>query len=136
MSRLRSGKNPFAGIPNRVIEQKDFATLKPSELRLLIMFAYQYRGNNNGKLCAVFSQAQKFGVKSEQSLSNAIKGLLLKEYIQVTKGSISQAHGRTAVFYAVTWEKIDEIKNFNMDIEPTNKAYRTFIDDIDNRIFS
>lgn len=139
MSNGRKKTSPFAGIPNRVIEQKDFENLSPTELKLIILFAYQYRGKNNGKLCAPFSQAKKVGIKSEASLSRGLNSLLQKEYISITKASTPYDRknaGRSPVYYAITWEKIDEILDFKYDpgIFPTKKPQRTFIDELDKRI--
>jgi hypothetical protein len=130
---MKSKTKPFAGIPNRVIEQKGYSKLTHTELKLLVWFAYQYKGNNNGKLCAVYSQAKTHGINSQTSLATGLKGLLSKEYIQVTKGAMCTSNGRQPVYYAITWEKIDTISGFNMDVSPTKRAYRTFYDDIDQR---
>lgn len=124
---------PFAGIPNRVMEHRDFCNLSGSAVKLLLWFAYQYKGNNNGKLCAVHSQMKDRGFASKTTLSKAVQELTLKSFIEVTKGSGVSKNGRTPNYYALTWEPIDEIPGFKMDIQPTSKALRTFIDEVDKR---
>ena len=118
----KSKTRPFAGIPNRVMEHADFHALSANSVRLLLWFAYQYKGNNNGKLCAVHSQLCDKGFKSKSTLS-----------AELSKGSGLGKNGRTPNYYALTYESVDEIRGFEMDLKPTNKALRTFIDDIDNK---
>lgn len=124
---------PFAGIPNRVMEHADFKRLSANSVRLLLWFAYQYKGNNNGKLCAVHSQLHDKGFKSKSTLSAALKELLQKGFIELSKGSGIGKNGRTPNYYALTYESVDEVHGFEMDIKPTRKALRSFIDEIDKR---
>ncbi len=124
---------PFAGIPNRVIEHPDFHSLSANSVRLLLWFAYQYKGSNNGKLCAVHSQLHDKGFRSKSTLSAAIRELIQKDFIELSKGSGLGKNGRTPNYYALTYESVDEIRGFEMDIKPSNKARRTFIDEIDKR---
>lgn len=124
---------PFAGIPNRVMEHSDFNALSANSVRLLLWFAYQYKGSNNGKLCAVHSQLRDKGFKSKSTLSSALRELLAGGFIELSKGSGLSKNGRTPNYYALTYEKVDEIRGFEMDLKPTNKALRTFIDDIDKK---
>lgn len=129
----KSKPRPFAGIPNRVIEHPDFHALSANSVRLLIWFAYQYKGNNNGKLCAVHSQLHDKGFKSKSTLSAALKELLTKGFIELSKGSGLSKNGRTPNYYALTYESVDNVSGFEMDIAPTNKALRTFIDEVDRK---
>jgi hypothetical protein len=122
---------PFAGIPNRVIDHPDFNKLSGNEIRLLLWFAYQYKGKNNGKLCAVWSQVKHRGFKSQTTLSNAIKGLRQKGFIELSKGNALTQNGRTPNYYAITWEMVNDIPGFQMDLKPTRTALRTFIDVVD-----
>lgn len=129
----KSKTRPFAGIPNRVMEHPDFHALSANSVRLLLWFAYQYKGNNNGKLCAVHSQLCDKGFKSKSTLSAALRELQAGHFIELSKGSGLSKNGRTPNYYALTYESVDEIRGFEMDLKPTNKALRTFIDDIDNK---
>jgi len=130
-SKRGSKTRPFAGIPNRVLEHKDYHSLNANSVRLLLWFAYQYKGHNNGKLCAVHSQLHDKGFKSKSTLSKALAELLQKGFIELSKGSGMNKNGRSPNYYALTFEKVDEVRGFHMDIKPTNKALRTFIDHID-----
>lgn len=118
---------PFAGIPNRVMEHPSFHELSGNAVRLLLWLAYQYKGANNGKLCATFTQMQARGFKSKTTLSRAIKELTHGDFIELTKGSLVSKNGRSPNYYALTWENIDEVRGFQMDVQPTNKARRNFI---------
>jgi predicted transcriptional regulator len=129
----RAKTKRFAGIPHRVIEHKDYASLSGNAVRLLVWFAYQYNGKNNGKLTAIFEQLKEKGFKSKTTLAAAVKELRNKGFIELTKGSVFNRHGKSPNYYAVTWEQINDIPGFEMIVEPTNKALRSFHDEIDRR---
>lgn len=123
----------FAGIPHRIIEHKDYASLSGNAVRLLVWFAYQYNGRNNGKLTAIFNQLEEKGFNSKTTLASAVKELRQKGFIELTRGSVFNKHGKSPNYYAITWESVDDIPGFDMLIKPTNTALRTFIDQIDKR---
>lgn len=120
------GKGHFAGIPDKVMEHPDYYNLSFSAKALLFEFALQYRGKNNGKLCAVHSQLKSRGWNSDSTLRSNLKELIKANLIMVTKYGLYGAGKRLPNYYAITWQPIDEIKGFSMDAEPTIAPIRKF----------
>ncbi len=46
-------------MPHVVVNSPQYAKLKPRSVKLLLDLAAQYKGNNNGNLCAAWSIMQK-----------------------------------------------------------------------------
>ena len=133
MARNKNNGPQIAAIPKRVIEHPDFLSLSYRALRLLLQFAYQYNKRNNGKLCAIHDQLKDKGFASKQTLSEALKELHAKRFIELTKGTTTSKNGRSPNFYALTFWGIDDIAGFKMDAKPSPKPTRTFNDAIDKR---
>jgi hypothetical protein len=120
------GQGHFAGIPDRVMDHPDYYNLSFSAKALLLEFAKQYRKTNNGKLCAVHSQLKPRGWNSDSTLRTNLKELREANLIIVTKYGLYGAGKRLPNYYAITWQPIDEIKGFTMDVEPTVTPPRKF----------
>lgn len=119
-------KERFVGIPFIVVTHKDFIDLGYPAAKLLVQATSQYNGRNNGKICFVWSQMKEIGWKSKTTLTAAKKELIDKELLIVSKyGGFKEGKGVTQ-FYALTWQNVDEIIGFKMDIDPTNKPIRNF----------
>jgi hypothetical protein len=82
---------------------------------LAIDIAAQYRGNNNGDLCATLSVMQGRGWKSSDQLAKAKKELLEKDVIRIARQG---GFPKKASLYALTWIPIDDCKG-KLDIEAT-----------------
>lgn len=81
-------------------------------MKLLLDIAAQYRGDNNGDLCAAWKVMQKRGWRSEDTLNKAKKELVAANLIADTrKGGFPN---RTTL-YGPTWFKLDHC-NGNLDI--------------------
>lgn len=120
--KLRS----FAGIPRVVIDSDDFKSLSANAVKLLLAFAYQYRGKNNGDLTAAYSvMSKQFGFKSPTTLSAALNALLEAQFIQRTRVHQFMNPGRKCALYAVTWAQIDDCDG-KLDCKPTTKPLRKF----------
>ena len=116
----------FAGIPRIVMESEDYKNLSGNAVKLLNLFAYQYRGKNNGDLCAAWSIAKNHGCKSEPTLSRAKKELLAANLIMETRpGRFLNPGGRCAL-YALTWQPIDECAGKDLIIGSTTTPPRKF----------
>jgi len=119
-------KGRFFSIPNVVAEHPDYISLGANSIRLLNEAALQYNGRNNGKLCFVWSQMSKRGWKSKETLQTAKNELVSKNLLIVSKyGGIFEGKGMPQ-YYAITWQPIDEILGFEMDVEPTIMPVRSF----------
>ena len=58
----RQTTKPFIRLPIDLLEHDSFSMLTPRATKLLIDIAAQYKGNNNGDLCAPLSLMKKNGV--------------------------------------------------------------------------
>lgn len=100
----RSGKETYFGLPRRVIEHGNFSKLSAYGNKLLIDLGQQYKGFNNGDLCATWVFMNKRGWKSKETLNNALRelehfGLI----VQTQAGGLNRPS-----LYAFTWRKIDK----------------------------
>lgn len=127
MPKVNQAKNKgrFAGIPNAVMENRSYLALSFSARSLLLEFAKQYNGHNNGKLCAIPEQLAPRGFRSATTVYNATKELLSSELIILSK--LGPKGSRKPHYYALAWQPIDFISTFEMDIAPTKRAVRSFL---------
>ncbi|MBU2893533.1 hypothetical protein KO495_09405 [Colwellia sp. D2M02] len=125
-NKRSKAKERFAGIPHAVMNHIDYIELSGNAIKLLLEAARQYNGRNNGKLCFVWSQMVERGWKSKTTLSSAKKELLAKNLLVISKyGGLLHGKG-IPQYYALTWQAIDEINGFEIDVEPTIKPIRNF----------
>ena len=125
-AKHKKGKGHFAGVPSNVMRHPDYINLGPNSKALLFEFSLQYFGKNNGKLCAVYSQMRHRGFKSETTLRKAVKELLNSKLIALTKVGMYGQGKRLPNYYAITWQPIDDVKGFEMDIPSTITPPRAF----------
>ena len=118
-------KGRFAGIPEVVMSSPDYCKLGFGARALLLELANQYKGKNNGKLCAVHSQLKARGWSSDTTIRNHVKELV--KYNMTTLTKAGQYGGKsTPNYYALTWASIDEVVGFKMDVQPTTLPVRKF----------
>jgi hypothetical protein len=123
----------FAGIPRAVMRGPDYLGLNPSSAKLLLEFAYQVNGQNNGDLSAVWSLLKMRGFNSKQTIERSINELILKGLIVKTRNGASGGEGyRKATLYALTWLAIcpvnDDGAMHKLDVESTNQPLRISFD--------
>ena len=107
----------FVRIPHHVINHENFRTLSCRATKLLIDLLAQYRGYNNGDLCAPLSLMRERGWNSSDQLQKAKNEVIEKDVIIVTRqGGINKCS-----LYAVTWFPIDEC-NGKLDVASTTTA--------------
>lgn len=105
----------FAPVPHIVLRSHSLASLDPYALKLLIDLLAQYKGDNNGDLCAAWSLMKKRGWRSKGTLDKALKALRSAEWIEIARrGGINKAH-----LYALTFYAVDECKG-KLDIAATH----------------
>jgi len=92
--------HPFIALEHRVMDSPAFADLKHSSIRVLLAIARQLTKDNNGHLQAAFSWCKRYGIGSDNTLSDAIADLIAHGFIYRTR-----SHGANGVWatYAVTW---------------------------------
>ena len=113
----RQTTGSFLRLPHHVLQHETFRTLSPKATKLLVVIAAQYRGSNNGDLCAAFSLMKNRGWNSCDQLDKAKKELVAKDVIRVARqGGLNKCN-----LYALTWFPIDECKG-KLDIASTTTA--------------
>ena len=113
----RQTTNSFLSLPHHVLNHENFRCLSPRATKLAIDIAAQYRGSNNGDLCAPLSLMRDRGWNSSDQLDKAKKELVAKDVIRVARqGGLNKCN-----LYALTWLPIDEC-NGKLDIASTTTA--------------
>ena len=107
----------FLRLPRELMSHHSFRTLSPRATKLLIDIAAQYRGYNNGDLCAPLSVMQKRGWKSSDQLFKARKEQLDRGLILTSR----QGGMNKCSLFALTWFQIDDCKG-KLDIQSTTVA--------------
>src|SRR5690349_7962559 len=81
----RSETGSFFAFPHAVMESPAFRQLSAHAVKLLCNLGEQYRGKNNGDLCAAWKVMQPRGWKSRDTLARAISELLAAGLIEKTR---------------------------------------------------
>lgn len=110
----KAGNAPFLNIPHSVLSSDAYKALDGWGAKLLLDVAGQYKGHNNGDLCAAWSIMQAKGWRSKGTLHRALNALLKDGLIQQTR----QGGRNRCSLYAVTWRAIDECKG-KLDVSAT-----------------
>lgn len=100
----------FVILPGNILTSSEYAALSPYALKLLVDLLAQYKGFNNGDLCATWSMMKRCGWKSRDTLARTVKELLASGFIVKTRqGEKGHSSGhRVPTLYAITWLGIDE----------------------------
>lgn len=107
----------FVAIPLSVLNSQAYIDANPYARTLLFDLITQYRGNNNGDLCAAWRLMRPRGWRSPVTLNKAKQVLLeLGLIVETRKG----ARPNKASLYALTWLALDDC-NGKLDI--TTKAF-------------
>ncbi len=110
----RSDKGTFTAVPHTVQDSSNWKQLGGSSLKVLLIIARQYNGNNNGDLCASFSIMRRRGIRSPDTLHRALRELRHYGMIELTR----QGGLHAASLYALTWHAIDDCKG-KLDVAST-----------------
>lgn len=104
----------FYTIPAAVLNGAAYLSLGSHARMLLFDLLAQYRGDNNGDLCAAYSLMKDRGWRSEHTLLGAKRELLEAGLIFETRKG---ARPSKASLYALTWYALDDC-NGKLDIQP------------------
>lgn len=107
----------FLALPHKILESPSYRGLSAQAVKLLCDIGGQYRGKNNGDLCASWRVMQPRGWRSRDTLSRALRGLLNGHLIELTR----QGGMNACSLYALTWLQIDDCKG-KLDVPATSKA--------------
>ena len=98
----------FASIPRYVIDTKAFMSLRGNSVKLLLLLASQYKGNNNGDLIITHS-FYKDHFKSSQTMYAARDELEQKGFIATNAyGGMSFGGCKVPSLYALTWLPVND----------------------------
>ena len=104
------GRGGFCSIPAVVTDGPDWCSLSLAATKLLFVLARQYKGDNNGDLCATESVMSKHGIASSNTINRSLKELLEKGLIVKTQTGYRGADGtRKPNLYALAWLPVDDI---------------------------
>ena len=125
---FRGGKDKrdggaFISVPLSVLNSRAYLSLSSYARMLLFDLFAQYRGENNGDLCAAWKFMEPRGWRSEATLQNAKRELIASGLIVETRKG---ARPNKASLYAATWCALDHCAG-KLDITPaefTRGAYR------------
>jgi hypothetical protein len=113
-SKGRRESGNFTAIPHAVQESPNWRHCSGTAIKLLCELARQYRGHNNGDLCAALTILKPRGWSSPDTVTWALRELVHYGLIVLTRqGGLNRAS-----LYAVTWLAIDDCGG-KLDCEPT-----------------
>ncbi len=113
-SKNKRDGGAFLAVPMSVLNSKSYLLSGPHARMLLFDLFSQYRGDNNGDLCAAWRVMKPRGWRSEETLGKAKRELLdLRLIVETRKG----ARPNKASLYAVTWCDLDDCRG-KLDISP------------------
>ena len=120
-AQAKRERGGFVPLPFVVIRSHSFARLSAHAVKLLNDLLAQYKGDNNGNLCAAWTLMQPRGWKSKDTLNKALKELLAGEWLEVTR----QGGRHKATLYGLTFYAIDDCKG-KLDVQPTGSPRGTW----------
>jgi hypothetical protein len=103
----------FIALPHAVLQSKNFLGLSPHAVKLFIDLYGQYRGTNNGDLCAAWSIMKPLGWVSKATLQTRLQELEAHGIIVLTR----RGGRRRPNLYAVTFQAVDPCSG-KLDIGP------------------
>ena len=105
----------FAMIPEKVAHSEAFCSLTASAHRLLVLALTKYHGNNNGDITLTKSELKAYRFTCSDTLNRALKELLNKGLLVLTKqGGFGMGHALPNL-YAIGWLDIPECKKLDID---------------------
>ena len=120
----RGGNGHFAQVPHAVTEHPEFISLSAYAKALLFAFFPQLRFDkdgiaNNGDLCATWSEVQRYGWRSKDTLAKALRELERAEVLIRTR----QGDRHRCSLFAISWLPINDCRTKDglrkLDVPPT-----------------
>ena len=116
-TRGRRISGSFLSLPHILLHHPNFQGLRAKSVKLLIDLAAQYKGWNNGDLCAPLSIMREKGWSSNEQLFRARNDLVERGFLRVSR----QGGRNQCTLYALTWQPIDDCGG-KLDITATTTA--------------
>jgi hypothetical protein len=98
----------FAALPVELLTSDAVCTLPAYAFRVLVAFAAEYRGGNNGDLSLTWKTAQPYGITCKGLLVASISMLLERSLLIKTRQGGKKPLG--PCLYALTWRPVDELR--------------------------
>ena len=118
----RKGNHTFLRLIHPMLDHPNFHSLSPRAVKLLIDIAAQYRGNNNGDLCATYSVMKERGWTSNDQIQKGLRELLATGWLMLTRQG---RRPKIPNLYAISWEPINECGG-KLEVTPTKTAPNTW----------
>lgn len=107
-----ANRGGYGSIPCEVISGPDWICLSLAAVKVLFILVSQYKGHNNGDLCATESVMSKYGISSPNTINRSLKELVARGLIAKTQNGYRGSDGRRRPsLYAVTWLPVDSIED-------------------------
>ena len=115
MTRKRKGGTGreggrFIALPHAVMESPAYLRLSHHARALLLEFAFQYRGDDNGRLLCSGNYLAARGWNSNDIITKAKRELLEAGFIHET---VKGHRPNKASWYAVTWQTLDRLDGYD-----------------------
>lgn len=120
------GSGGHGALPRHVWRHPDYQNLSGNAVKLLMDFACQYNGRNNGDLTAALSVLGPRGWRSKGTIQRALRELQTTGMIIKTREGRFLNPGGVCDLYALTWKPIDECKGKSLSVAPTVTPWRKF----------
>ena len=105
----------YVALPHVLLRSETLKRLSAIALKLLIDLLAQYKGDNNGNLCAAWTVMEKRGWRSRDTLGKALRELKAAKLIEVAR----QGGRHAPTLFALTFFAVDECHG-KLNIEPTH----------------
>lgn len=100
----------FIALPHSVLESEAYMQLSYPARALLLEFALQFHGDDNGRLLASRKHLLKRGWKSNATITEAKRELIEAGFLfQTVRGQ----RPNKASWYAVTWQTLDKLQGYD-----------------------
>ena len=120
------GAGGFGALYRHIWQHPDYCQLSGSAAKLLMDFACQYNGRNNGDLTNALSSLRTRGWRSRGTIQRATTELLEARLIIQTREGRFTNPGGVCALYALTWHPIDDCPGKRLSVEPTVTPPRKF----------
>ena len=108
----RGKDHTFVALRHDMLRSPQFHALSGNALKLLLFFAAQYNGRNNGDLSMGWADLARAGWASEATARRARDELLEGRWIRITR----HGTGRVCHLFAVTWQPVDECARHVLEV--------------------
>lgn len=109
----KGASGSFVALPHAVLNSENWLKLSPHAIKLFLDLLVQYKGHNNGDLCATWSMMEPLGWKSKATLHKALREL--EHFGMLVKSR--QGGRKLPSLYGVTFHEINECGG-KLDIRP------------------